>query len=399
MVIRLSKKIKQNVKQFIKFGIVGVFNTCNSLLIYYLLLFFHVHYIVSNIIAYFASTFLSYFINKKWVFKKDKQTSRVFQYYVVYISSFVLNNLLLSFQVEMLGISDKIAPLFVLIVTVPYNYLLSRFWVFGKEKKKKKMTHTFVVCAYKESEFLEENVKSLINQTLKTNIIMTTSTPNKHIEKIAKKYHIKLYVKKTKSDICDDWNFGYNLAKTDLVTIAHQDDVYEPNYAETVINLFENYPDATISYSDYYALKHGQKTSDRNKKKKKILKFPLRSRFLAKFRFFKVSSLAFGNSINCPSVTYHKKKIGENVFTSKLKFGLDWDTFLKLARQKGRFLYIPKRLISYRIHEEATTKQFILDHRRVTEDKIMFDKVWPHWITNLIMKFYVKSYDTYEEEK
>ena len=36
--------------------------------------------------------------------------------------------------------------------------------------------HTFVICAYKESKYLEECIKSLINQTVKSNIIMTTST-------------------------------------------------------------------------------------------------------------------------------------------------------------------------------------------------------------------------------
>ena len=44
--------------------------------------------------------------------------------------------------------------------------------------------HTFAVCAYKESKFLEECVLSLLSQTVKTNIIMATSTPNEYIEAI-----------------------------------------------------------------------------------------------------------------------------------------------------------------------------------------------------------------------
>ena len=35
-----------------------------------------------------------------------------------------------------------------------------------------------------------------------------------------------------KSDIRDDWNFAYNLAKTEWVTIAHQDDRYNSAYVE-----------------------------------------------------------------------------------------------------------------------------------------------------------------------
>ena len=107
-------------------------------------------------------------------------------------------------------------------------------------------------------------------------------------------------------------------------------------------------------------------------------------------------SLAFGNTINCPSVTYNKRLLGAPLFTSDLKFGLDWDTFLKIARQKGISLYIPRRLVKYRIHTGATTKKFIVDNKRQEEDRAMFNKIWPNWVTNLIMKLYVKSYDTYD---
>lgn len=390
---------KQTLLQFIKFGVVGVFNTCNSLVIYYILLYFRCYYLFANVIAYFVSTFISYFINKHWVFQHKKENSRVFQYYVVYISSFVLNNLVLFMLVDLLSISDKLAPLFVLLVTVPYNYILSKLWVFKEPTgNKEKVSHTFVICAYKESEYLEDCIQSLLGQTLKTNLLMTTSTPNNFIRSMAKKYNIKLHIKKGKSDICDDWNFGYDLAKTDLVTIAHQDDIYEKEYAEQIVKEYQTYEDALILYTDYYPYKNGKKTTDKNSKIKKIIKIPLRSRMLSKYRAVKVLSLSMGNSINCPSVTYNKKKIGARVFTSTLKFGLDWDTFLKLARSKGRFIYIAKPLICYRIYDGATTKEFIINHKRLEEDYIMFHKIWPKWITKIIMKAYVKSYDTYEGE-
>lgn len=48
------------------------------------------------------------------------------------------------------------------------------------------LKHTFVVCAYKESRYLESCVRSLVNQTVKSDIIMTTSTENEHIKKLQK---------------------------------------------------------------------------------------------------------------------------------------------------------------------------------------------------------------------
>ena len=47
-----------------------------------------------------------------------------------------------------------------------------------KKKREVKMNdHTFAICAYKESPYLEECIKSLKNQTIKSNILIATSTP------------------------------------------------------------------------------------------------------------------------------------------------------------------------------------------------------------------------------
>ena len=92
--------------------------------------------------------------------------------------------------------------------------------------------HTFVVCAYKESEFLEECVKSLVNQTVKSNILIATSTPNEHIKNIAEKYNIDLYINTESKGIGPDWNYAVTQAKTDFVTVAHQDDIYDELYTE-----------------------------------------------------------------------------------------------------------------------------------------------------------------------
>lgn len=54
--------------------------------------------------------------------------------------------------------------------------------------------HTFAVCAYKESPYLEECIRSLVEQTVKTNIAVYTSTPNAYIRGIAEKYGVPVYV-------------------------------------------------------------------------------------------------------------------------------------------------------------------------------------------------------------
>ena len=92
-------------------------------------------------------------------------------------------------------------------------------------KERVNTNHTFAICAYKESPYLEECITSLMEQTVKSEIFIATSTPNKYIDDIAAKYNLKVYVNDGESGITQDWNFAYSKVQTDYVTIAHQDDV------------------------------------------------------------------------------------------------------------------------------------------------------------------------------
>ena len=51
--------------------------------------------------------------------------------------------------------------------------------------------HTFVVLAYKESSYLEECIKSVLNQKYPSKVVIATSTPNQYIENIADKYSLR----------------------------------------------------------------------------------------------------------------------------------------------------------------------------------------------------------------
>ena len=118
--------------------------------------------------------------------------------------------------------------------------------------------HTFVVTAYKESKYLEECIKSLKNQTVKSNIIMSTSTPNEYINKLAEKYGIELYINTGERGIGQDWNYGISNVKTDYVTVAHQDDIYKENYLEQIVNYLEKGKDFVIAFTDYREIKNGE---------------------------------------------------------------------------------------------------------------------------------------------
>ena len=61
-----------------------------------------------------------------------------------------------------------------------------------------KSQHTFVVLAYKESPFLEDCIKSVMNQQYNSDVVIATSTPNDFIDAIAKKYDLKVIARPEK---------------------------------------------------------------------------------------------------------------------------------------------------------------------------------------------------------
>lgn len=256
---------------------------------------------------------------------------------------------------------------------------------------------TFAICAYKESEYLESCIRSIKKQTISVKVIMTTSTPCEFIHNLANKYQIPLYVREGKSDIRDDWNFAYNHADTDWVTIAHQDDLYAPTYAEEFQKRISRMPDSIMFITDYIPIRHNMiRGRDINSVIRRLLRTPLKSKSLCRRKFWKRAVLCLGNAICCPTVSYNKQRLGASVFTSPLKYNIDWDTFVKLADVDGAFVYADKPLTFYRVHSGSTSKEWIENHMRERDDQYMFRKFWPEWMVKIIMLFYKKAYDTYD---
>ena len=145
------------------------------------------------------------------------------------------------------------------------------------------MEHSFVICAYKESPYLEECILSLKAQIQTSEIMMVTSTPNSHISALAEKYHIPLYINEGENGITQDWNFGYSKADTEYVTIAHQDDVYVPSYTQNILRAMRKEPNALIAFSDYGELRNGEIVrNNTNLAIKRVLLTPLRLKALQK---------------------------------------------------------------------------------------------------------------------
>lgn len=243
------------------------------------------------------------------------------------------------------------------------------------------MNHTFVILAYNISDDLEECIKSVINQSVKSNIVIATSTPNDYIFDLASEYSLGVMVNKEKSNKGRDYNFAIKSFDTELVTIAHQDDLYDRNYTKEIINCYKNNKDATIIFTDNYEI-HGDKKIKKSKKLfwKRYFLLPLSFKLFQKIKFFKLRSLRREKFICTSSITFVKKNISEDIFPINLKYDNDWQGLIDLARKNTKFVYLRKGLVGYRVEEKKINK------KRIMEDEKILQSMYPNWYYNKIVK-------------
>lgn len=255
-----------------------------------------------------------------------------------------------------------------------------------------KNDHTFVICAYGESPYLESCILSLQNQSVQGKIMMSTSTPNPHIEGFASKYGIPLHVNRGEGGIAQDWNFAYGLCQTSLVTLAHQDDFYCENYLEEVLKNLNKSSRPLIAFTDYCELRE-KKVVERNRLLlvKRILLFPLRFSGFWSSIFVRRRILSLGSAICCPSVTLVKENLPQQIFKAGMKSNIDWEAWEKLSRMKGSFVYCNRKLMYHRIHQASTTSDIIGSGERYEEDLEMFRKFWPEWFCRIWEKYYSRG--------
>jgi len=259
------------------------------------------------------------------------------------------------------------------------------------------LNHTFAIVAYKESPFLEKTVQSILKQEIKSRVFISTSTPNEWIRKIANDYQLPLYVNTGKAGIAGDWEFALSSASTPYVTLAHQDDIYLPNYSGVIEAIFTKYPDTLIAFSDYREIDDTDSIRKLNKdiRIKHILLWPFLFQQSLKGRGSKLSILRMGNPVCAPSITYNVPALGStHLFNFELALALDWDAWIRMTNIKGRFCYSPKPIVYHRVHNATETTAGISSGRRYEEDLMIFSKLWPNRIAKALAKFYAESYKT-----
>ncbi len=151
--------------QFIKFALVGVSNTLISEIVYAILVFFKMHYLPASFIGFMLSVLNAYYWSNKYVFTENPEEEKrvwwkvLLKTYVAYFWGYLVNAALLVLWIEIVRIGvwtrpfaewflshgyesldeqflgNLLAAFINLLITVPMNFLINKYWAYRQKKK------------------------------------------------------------------------------------------------------------------------------------------------------------------------------------------------------------------------------------------------------------------------
>ncbi|MFA5995947.1 MAG: GtrA family protein [Patescibacteria group bacterium] len=134
MINKLIQRV--NIKQFVRFCIIGTFNTGLDFLVYISLTrnfaFWTEHLLLATASGFIAASTSSYILNRYWTFKVTTGQHRVqyTKFMLVVSGGLGINALCFYVLVHVWHINDLISKALVVGIVLFWNYLLNSRWTF-----------------------------------------------------------------------------------------------------------------------------------------------------------------------------------------------------------------------------------------------------------------------------
>ena len=141
----MAEKIKEiwlKYEEILTYLIVGVLNTLVSWAAFFICAYTILdaqivwQNVLLSVISWVVGVVFGYFMNRKYVFKSKEPNLLVefLQFSGGRVSTWVLDAVMMVLMVNVLLINEAFSKLFVSVLVMIGNYLISKFWVFNKKK-------------------------------------------------------------------------------------------------------------------------------------------------------------------------------------------------------------------------------------------------------------------------
>jgi len=123
-----------------KYLVAGAVNTGLTYLLYLVFVRF-IPYIWAYSLTFAVGIILGYLLNALWVFKAQLQWRTMVSYPLAYVVNYALGMALLWGLVEKARVPKEVAPILVVILSVPLMYVLTKIIFTGGKKNDRKAKH------------------------------------------------------------------------------------------------------------------------------------------------------------------------------------------------------------------------------------------------------------------
>lgn len=122
---------------FLKYGIIGVFNTLVGYGLTFYLFYIDVFPELANLLGYVVGFFVSYYLNKKFNFKSQNSHGNDLPKFITSMSiAYIVNLIVFMSLSRIFGLNLYIAQIIAGIFYIGVGYFMSKKWVFKEIKER-----------------------------------------------------------------------------------------------------------------------------------------------------------------------------------------------------------------------------------------------------------------------
>jgi glycosyltransferase involved in cell wall biosynthesis len=239
---------------------------------------------------------------------------------------------------------------------------------------------TFAIPFYAGASYLGRALASVVAQTDPSwRCFVCDDGSGDGVEAVVRSFgdeRIRYYKNDRHLGMAGNWNRCIDLAETDLVTLLHEDDELQPNYATVMLRAAAAHPGSGILYCGAEIIGPDSEPA---------FSFPdfFKFNFVNPSRYEKillegeagVRALLKGDFIMCPTMCFRKSRLSGLRFPTEYKLVQDIELITQHLLGGGTIVGVPDVCYRYRRHRDNASAEYTRTLERFHEESAYYDRV------------------------